>query len=106
MRAGLIGDPAELTLRTIIDGEVRQQEQVSDLLFDCAYLVSYLSTGTTLRKGSVIMTGTPGGRSCFLSPAMIERERERESLLTLVRCWFWLETAEIFSPGDDDGGGH
>lgn len=37
VRAGLIGDPAELTLRAIIDGEVRQQEQVSDLFFDCVF---------------------------------------------------------------------
>lgn len=61
VRAGLIPDPKKLLLKTIIDGEVRQEEYISDLLFDCAYLVSYLSSGTTLRKGSVIMTGTPGG---------------------------------------------
>src|ERR1700761_7473486 len=56
-----IDDPKKLTLRTVIDGETRKEESVSDLLFDCAYLVSYLSQGTTLQKGSVIMTGTPGG---------------------------------------------
>ncbi|KAG9773388.1 AAT family amino acid transporter, partial [Aureobasidium melanogenum] len=60
--AELIGDPAQLHLKTIVDGEIRQDESVSDLLFDCAYLVSYLSQGTTLQKGSVIMTGTPGGK--------------------------------------------
>lgn len=63
--AGLVPDPAKLDLKTIINGEVRQEESVSDLLFNCAYLVSYLSSGTTLQKGSVIMTGTPGGE--FLS---------------------------------------
>jgi 2-keto-4-pentenoate hydratase/2-oxohepta-3-ene-1,7-dioic acid hydratase in catechol pathway len=56
-----ISDPKTLLLKTVVDGEVRQEEGVSDLLFDCAYLVSYLSQGTTLQKGSVIMTGTPGG---------------------------------------------
>lgn len=56
-----IGDPKALKLKTVVDGEVRQEEGVEDLLFDCAYLVSYLSQGTTLQKGSVIMTGTPGG---------------------------------------------
>lgn len=60
--AELLGDPAQLHLKTIVDGEIRQDESVSDLLFDCAYLVSYLSQGTTLQKGSVIMTGTPGGK--------------------------------------------
>jgi len=61
----LIGDPSALHLTTTINGEVRQDESVSDLLFDCAYLISYLSQGTTLQKGSVIMTGTPGG-TCFV----------------------------------------
>ncbi|CAP99056.1 hypothetical protein E8E15_005016 [Penicillium rubens] len=63
-----ISDPSKLLLKTIIDGEVRQEEYVADLLFDCAYLVSYLSQGTTLQKGSVIMTGTPGGVGAGLSP--------------------------------------
>lgn len=61
VRPDVVGDPKKLLLKTIIDGEVRQEEYIEDLLFDCAYLVSYLSSGTTLQKGSVIMTGTPGG---------------------------------------------
>lgn len=58
----LIKDPGQLKLKTIVDGEVRQEEMVSDMVFNCAYIVSYLSQGTTLQKGSVIMTGTPGGK--------------------------------------------
>jgi len=64
----LIGDPKKLLLKTTVNGEVRQEEYVEDLLFDCAYLISYLSSGTTLRKGSVIMTGTPGGVGAGLNP--------------------------------------
>lgn len=58
----MIADPKKLHLKTIVDGQTRQDGGVSDLLFDCAYIVSYLSQGTTLQKGSVIMTGTPGGK--------------------------------------------
>ena len=58
----IIGDPSGLHLTTKINGEVRQDEGVNDLLFDCAYAIEYLSQGTTLQKGSVIMTGTPGGK--------------------------------------------
>ena len=61
VRSDLIGNPAGLYLATIVNGQVRQKESVGDLLFDCAYLISYLSSGTTLQKGSVVMTGTPGG---------------------------------------------
>ncbi|KAL2784285.1 hypothetical protein BJX66DRAFT_90035 [Aspergillus keveii] len=66
--ASEIPDPKQLNLRTTVDGDVRQDESVEDLLFDCAYLVSYLSQGTTLQKGSVIMTGTPGGVGAGLKP--------------------------------------
>ena len=61
VNSALIEDPAKLELKTIVNGEVRQKEMVADLLFGCANLISYLSTGTTLQRGSIIMTGTPGG---------------------------------------------
>ena len=64
----LIDDPSALHITTKVDGKIRQDESVSDLLFDCQYIISYLSQGTTLQKGSVIMTGTPGGS---LSPYTI-----------------------------------
>jgi 2-keto-4-pentenoate hydratase/2-oxohepta-3-ene-1,7-dioic acid hydratase in catechol pathway len=57
----IIGNPSKLDLKTIINGDVRQEEGTADLLFGCPYLISYLSSGTTLQKGSIIMTGTPGG---------------------------------------------
>ncbi|KAK5082216.1 hypothetical protein LTR05_007360 [Lithohypha guttulata] len=68
VRGDLIDDPKKLRLTTIVDGEIRQDELVEDLLFDCAYLISYLSQGTTLQRGSVIMTGTPGGVGAGLNP--------------------------------------
>lgn len=66
--AELVGDPSSLYLETIIDGKITQSESVSDLLFDVPTIISYLSQGTTLQKGSVIMTGTPGGVGSSLSP--------------------------------------
>src|ERR1700733_6759357 len=42
----LIEDPSKLSLKTVINGEIRQEESVADLLFGCAYLISYLSSGT------------------------------------------------------------
>ncbi|VUC35944.1 unnamed protein product [Clonostachys rosea] len=66
--SALIKEPRDLHLKTTIDVQVRQDESVSDLLFDCRYLISYLSQGTTLEKGSVIMTGTPGGVGGDMKP--------------------------------------
>ncbi|PSR85658.1 hypothetical protein BD289DRAFT_482563 [Coniella lustricola] len=68
VRADLVGDPKALQLSTLVNGERRQHESVNDLLFDCAYLISHLSSGTTLQAGSVIMTGTPGGVGSGQSP--------------------------------------
>ncbi|KAJ5902066.1 hypothetical protein N7495_002594 [Penicillium taxi] len=58
----LIPDPTVLKLETRIDGELRQKGDLNDLAFSIPYLIHYLSSGTTLQKGTVIMTGTPGGK--------------------------------------------
>lgn len=57
----MIPDPAKLHLKTKVNGELRQSETMDDLCFKVPYLVSYCSQGTTLKKGTVIMTGTPSG---------------------------------------------
>jgi acylpyruvate hydrolase len=44
-----------------VDGEVKQKADTSDLLFDPATLVAYISDIITLEPGDVIATGTPGG---------------------------------------------
>lgn len=44
-----------------VDDEVMQRSRTSDLLFDPADIVAYLSTILTLEPGDLILTGTPGG---------------------------------------------
>lgn len=83
----VIKHPGKLILRTIVDGEVRQEGATGDLVFGAEDLVAYLSTGTTLQKGSVIMTGTPGGeflRLDHLSPSRMGRNGRDEG--TDTRC--------------------
>lgn len=58
-----IADPHNLTLRTLVNGEVRQQGTTADLIFDIPYLISYLSEFMTLQPGDMIATGTPKGLS-------------------------------------------
>jgi acylpyruvate hydrolase len=48
-------------IRTEVDGEVMQHSNTSDLVFDPAALVSYISQIVTLNPGDVIASGTPGG---------------------------------------------
>lgn len=54
-------DPADLALRTELDGEVKQDARTSLLLHDVSALVSWVSRIMTLLPGDVILTGTPAG---------------------------------------------
>lgn len=54
-------DPENASVTLILNGEVMQSSNTSDLIFSCAKLVSYLSEVATMKPGTVIMTGTPSG---------------------------------------------
>ncbi len=51
----------QLRLTTKVNQEIRQDSSLSDMIFDVPKLIAHLSKGMTLRKGTVIMTGTPAG---------------------------------------------
>jgi 2-keto-4-pentenoate hydratase/2-oxohepta-3-ene-1,7-dioic acid hydratase in catechol pathway len=53
-------DYGNLRLTTRLNGEIVQQQSTSDLIFDCAAIVSWISGWVTLNPGDVIYTGTPG----------------------------------------------
>ena len=54
-------DPSDLRVRLWVDGELRQDDRTSTFVFDVPYLVSWLSKRVTIRRGDLIMTGSPGG---------------------------------------------
>lgn len=56
-----IGDPASLSLRLEVNGEVRQSARVSDLIFTIPELIACLSAVVTVQPGDIIATGTPAG---------------------------------------------
>ena len=66
--AAAILDPLALTLKTIVNGEERQNTGLNDLIFGVGEIIRHLSRGTTLRRGTVIMTGTPLGVAAFMKP--------------------------------------
>jgi 2-keto-4-pentenoate hydratase/2-oxohepta-3-ene-1,7-dioic acid hydratase in catechol pathway len=53
------GDNLKIECR--VNGEVRQSSNTSDMVFNCAQLVSYISDYMTLKPGDIIFTGTPEG---------------------------------------------
>ncbi|WP_020221248.1 fumarylacetoacetate hydrolase family protein [Halarchaeum acidiphilum] len=56
-----VGDPQDLDLELAVNGEVRQSDTTSDMVYTCADVVQYASIGATLDVGDVITTGTPEG---------------------------------------------
>lgn len=56
-----IPDPAALHLRTTLNGECVQDSSVSDLIYTVPQIIAFLSAGTPLLPGTVILTGTPSG---------------------------------------------
>jgi 2-keto-4-pentenoate hydratase/2-oxohepta-3-ene-1,7-dioic acid hydratase in catechol pathway len=54
-------DPTDLRLRTVVDGEVKQDARTSLLIHGIPELIAYASTAMTLLPGDVILTGTPAG---------------------------------------------
>lgn len=56
-----IPDPNSLQIRTVLNGTVMQDWNTNDMIFDVPQLISFLSGSTTLRPGTVILTGTPHG---------------------------------------------
>ncbi len=56
-----VADPANLGLRTFVNGKLTQTGNTGDLIFGIPYLIEYLSGFMTLSPGDVILTGTPEG---------------------------------------------
>ena len=54
-------DPNNLTLRTHLNGEERQNWNTNDMIYDCRKLISYCSSIMTIKPGDILFTGTPQG---------------------------------------------
>jgi len=61
-------DPHNLYLRTWVNGELRQNANTSDLIFNSDQIIEHLSTAFTLEPGDVIVTGTPSGVGLWMDP--------------------------------------
>jgi 2-keto-4-pentenoate hydratase/2-oxohepta-3-ene-1,7-dioic acid hydratase in catechol pathway len=66
-----IEDVQSLKIEGLLNGEVMQSSNTSKMIFNVAYLVSYISQGITLEPGDVIATGTPEGVGIFRKPPVL-----------------------------------
>lgn len=63
-----IADVAALQLSLHVNGELRQQALVSQMIFDIPTIIESLSAGLTLDAGDIIATGTPSGVGYAMDP--------------------------------------
>jgi 2-keto-4-pentenoate hydratase/2-oxohepta-3-ene-1,7-dioic acid hydratase in catechol pathway len=59
---------ADIRLTTRVNGDTRQDDRTSRLIFGFRYLINYISTFTTLVPGDIIVTGTPTGAGARFDP--------------------------------------
>jgi 2-keto-4-pentenoate hydratase/2-oxohepta-3-ene-1,7-dioic acid hydratase in catechol pathway len=67
-------DLGQLRVRTLVNGQVRQDGLASDMVFDIPTLVSYISGVMTLEAGDLVLTGTPEGVGTLASGDVVEVE--------------------------------
>lgn len=67
-------DLASLRVRTLVNGEVRQDGTAADMVFDIPALVAYISGVMTLEPGDLVLTGTPEGVGTLSAGDVVEVE--------------------------------
>ncbi len=61
---------ADIALTTRVNGEVRQSDRTSRMIFSFRKIVAYVSTFTTLVPGDILITGTPTGAGARFDPPL------------------------------------
>ena len=72
--------PDDLELKCWVNGELRQQANTSDLLFNIPTLIATISAGLTLLPGDVIATGTPAGVGIGFNPPRFLKSGDEVSI--------------------------
>lgn len=63
-----VADPQALDIKLWVNGELRQSDNTSSMIFPVASIIAQLSAGLTLEPGDVIATGTPSGVGYAMKP--------------------------------------
>jgi 2-keto-4-pentenoate hydratase/2-oxohepta-3-ene-1,7-dioic acid hydratase in catechol pathway len=63
-----VPDPQALRVRTLVNGELRQDGTTADMIFSVADMIAHLSRVATLEPGTVLATGTPAGVGAATDP--------------------------------------
>ncbi|MBB4199887.1 5-oxopent-3-ene-1,2,5-tricarboxylate decarboxylase [Rhodoblastus sphagnicola] len=72
-----VGDPAQLSVTTRLNGEVVQSQPTAEMIFPIPAIIAYVSQFTPLSPGDVIVTGTPGGVGAKRQPPLWLKDGDR-----------------------------
>lgn len=72
--AAFVPDPQKLRLTLKLNGQVMQDEDTSDMIFNVARLIEYVSAGVELQPGDVICTGSPAGNGAHYGRFIQDRD--------------------------------
>jgi 5-carboxymethyl-2-hydroxymuconate isomerase len=75
-----ITDPHELAVKTLVNGETRQDGNTRDMIFKIPFLISYVSRSFTLEAGDLILTGTPSGVGQGMNPPQFLKDGDTVSI--------------------------
>jgi 2-keto-4-pentenoate hydratase/2-oxohepta-3-ene-1,7-dioic acid hydratase in catechol pathway len=75
-----ISNPNELGIKTILNGQVMQDWNTNDMIFDVPTLIEFLSGSTVLLPGTVILTGTPHGVGAARTPPVFLQHGDSVSI--------------------------
>ena len=73
-------DLTDTTVRSFVNGELRQNSNTKLLIFDVPTIIANLSNGITLRVGDIIATGTPAGVGVGFQPPKYLKDGDRVSV--------------------------
>jgi 2-keto-4-pentenoate hydratase/2-oxohepta-3-ene-1,7-dioic acid hydratase in catechol pathway len=69
--ASEIPDPHALRIRTILNGEVMQDNNTGNMIFSIPFLIAHITRTVTLEPGDLITTGTPAGVGFVRDPQVV-----------------------------------
>jgi len=75
-----IPDPNTLKIKTTLNDKIMQDSTTADMIFNVPSLISFLSQGTTLLPGTVILTGTPQGVGFVRNPQVFLKKGDRVTI--------------------------
>ena len=59
---------ADIELTTRVNGEIRQQDRTSRMIFDFPFIINYVSTFISMEAGDILVCGTPTGAGARFDP--------------------------------------